>query len=175
MKRVMIIGQPGSGKSTLARELGARTGLPVFHIDREVYWMSGWQERDMDEKLARVAAIHAQDEWVFEGNFSRTFDDRTARADTFIFLDLPLWLRAWRVAKRTIGSYGRARPDMAEGCPEQVSLEFYAWIWRTRHTGRQKGLQILADPPPHLTVHHLTSPRAVRDFLTSLDLRTLTA
>ncbi|SFG18205.1 hypothetical protein SAMN04488020_101426 [Palleronia marisminoris] len=33
MKRKMIVGQPRAGKSTLARELGARTGLPVVHID----------------------------------------------------------------------------------------------------------------------------------------------
>lgn len=40
MKRVMIFGGAGSGKSTLARKIGARTGLPVIHID-PIYWEPG--------------------------------------------------------------------------------------------------------------------------------------
>ena len=41
MKRVAIIGSGGAGKSTLARALGAKTGLPVVHLDR-LYWQAGW-------------------------------------------------------------------------------------------------------------------------------------
>jgi len=43
MERVMIIGCAGAGKSTLARKLGAITGLPVIHLDRE-HWRPGWVE-----------------------------------------------------------------------------------------------------------------------------------
>ena len=41
MRRVLVIGCGGAGKSTFARELGARTGLPVVHLDR-LYWKPGW-------------------------------------------------------------------------------------------------------------------------------------
>jgi len=99
---------------------------------------------------------------------SRTFPDRLARADTFIWLDLPLPLRCWRVFKRTVLSYGKVRPDMGEGCPEQFSLEFWSFIWRTRHTGRRNGLAILKDPPSHLALHHLRSPADVLAFLRTL-------
>ncbi|MBM7067304.1 DNA topology modulation protein FlaR [Actibacterium sp. 188UL27-1] len=167
MKRVMIIGQPGSGKSTLARMLGERTGLPVRHIDL-IHWKSGWVERSRNEKHAMAHEVHMQDRWIFEGNMSATYPERIARADTCIWLDIPLWLRLWRVAKRTVAHYGQVRPDLPDGCPEQFSAEFYHFIWTTRKTGRLQGLKIVSDPPPHLAVHHLQSVQEVRRFLASI-------
>ncbi len=168
MKRVMIVGQPGSGKSTLARQIGRRTGLPVVHVDR-IHHLPGWKERPRDEKIAMAMAEQAKPEWIFEGRLSATFEDRFARADTVIFLDLPLGLRFWRVIKRSVLHYGRTRPDMQEGCPERFSYEFYKWIWDTRETGRQKELELLARDTPEKHKFHLTSPKAVRDFLVALD------
>ena len=167
MKRVMIIGQPGSGKSTLAQRLGDLTGLPVIHIDR-IHWKPGWVERAQTEKHAMAHEVHMQDRWIFEGNMSSTYAERLARADTCIWLDLPLLLRCWRVAKRTALNYGQTRPDLADDCPEQFSLEFWHFIWTTRRTGRMGGLKIMADPPVHLTVHHLRSCRDVRMFVDTI-------
>lgn len=65
IRRIMIIGQPGSGKSTLANMLGKKTGLPVYHIDREVHWLPGWVERPVEERAARCAKIHAKEQWIF--------------------------------------------------------------------------------------------------------------
>ena len=93
MRRIMIIGQPGSGKSTFARELGAITHLPVFHIDH-IHWQSGWVERPGPEKDRLCADVHAQDKWIFEGGHSTTWPERLDRADTLIWLDLPLLLWA---------------------------------------------------------------------------------
>jgi adenylate kinase family enzyme len=101
MKRVMIVGGPGSGKSTLARLLGERTGLPVVHIDH-IHWQAGWIERDKEDKDRLTREVHARDAWIFEGGHSRTYDDRMARADTLIWLDMPVWLRLWRVLRRTV-------------------------------------------------------------------------
>ena len=46
MRRALVIGSGGAGKSTLARELGARAGLPVVHLDR-LYWRPGWTKTPM--------------------------------------------------------------------------------------------------------------------------------
>ena len=165
MQRVMITGGPGSGKSTLARALGAATGLPVFHMDK-LHWKPGWVPRPLAEKVPLAHAIENRTRWIFEGGLSTTYDHRAARADTLIWLDLPIGLRFWRVLRRLITSYGRTRPDVTEDCPEvfhSETIAFWKWIWNTRHSHRTRLLRLIA-AHPHLTVHHLTSRRAVRDF-----------
>lgn len=167
MKRAMILGQPGSGKSTLARALGSKTGLPVHHMDL-IHWKPGWVERDRPEKIEMALEVERGEAWIFEGGLSATYDHRLSRCDTLIVLDMPLWLRLWRVVKRTVRHYGEARPDLPEGCPEHFNLEFYTFIWRTRHTNRDRMHRMIAKARDEVTVFHLTSPRAVREFLATV-------
>jgi adenylate kinase family enzyme len=161
----MINGGPGSGKSTLARALGNATGLPVYHMD-QIHHMPGWQPRTLPEKVLIANAIEAKGTWIFEGGLSTTYDNRAIRADTLIWIDLPVMLRWWRVAKRLITGYGQTRPDSAPNCPEEFSREtlaFWKWIWDTRDSHRNR-LQRLVDENPHLDVVHLKSRKAVGDF-----------
>lgn len=169
MQRVMITGGPGSGKSTLARKLGEVTGLPVFHMDH-IHHLPCWEPRPLMQKIAMANAIEAQAAWIFEGGLSATYTNRAARADTMIWLDLPVGLRLWRVVKRTIRDYGKTRPDVAEGCTETFDAEtvaFWKWIWQTRHSQRAR-LARLATANPHLTLYHLQSRAEVDDFLRGL-------
>ncbi|MEM8537323.1 MAG: DNA topology modulation protein FlaR [Pseudomonadota bacterium] len=169
MQRVMITGGPGSGKSTLARLMGDATGLPVYHMDH-IHWLPGWVARPADEKIQMVHAIIARDGWIFEGGHSVTFAARLARADTFIWLDLPVHLRFARVVWRTIRDHGKTRPDMAPDCAEGFHREtwpFWRYIWRTRHSARAK-LDTLAATATHQQVVHLKSPSQVRAFLATL-------
>ena len=169
MQRVMICGGPGSGKSTLARLIGERTGLPVYHMD-QIHWMPGWTPRPAAEKIPLIRDIVLMDEWIFEGGHSSTYAERAARADTFIWLDLPVGLRFRRVLWRTIRDRGITRPDMAPDCPEgfhHETLTFWRWIWQTRKTGRIK-LAKIAETSGHLRVVHLKSPSQVAAFLASL-------
>ncbi|MGL4238187.1 AAA family ATPase [Tabrizicola sp.] len=173
MQRVMIVGQPGSGKSTLARELGQRTGLPVFHMDH-IHWQAGWVERPRAEKIRLALEVEAQERWIFEGGLSATYDNRVARADTLIWLDLPVGLRFWRVVKRSVRYFGQTRSDLPDGCAERLgpeTLPFWRYIWRTRATARQRILLLLASAPPHLTIVHLRRRREVARFLNGLMLR----
>lgn len=164
MKRVMIVGQPGAGKSTLARALGDLTGLPVVHVDR-IHHLPGWKPRQRDEKIAMALESHARPEWIFEGGLSATYMERLARADVLIVLDFPLWLRCWRVFKRTLLYYGRTRPDMADGCPERFEAEFWRWIWDTRHSGRRGILALIERAGPNTDVVVLRSASQVRRWL----------
>ena len=175
MRRVMVIGQPGSGKSTFARALGDVTGLPVVHIDM-IHWQSGWRERSREEKDRLTRAVHARDAWIFEGGHSRTWPERLARADTLIWLDVPLPLRLWRVIRRAVTGLGRTRPDMPPGCPERLGrgfLEFLAYIWRTRRTSRAAMQAIFDVPPAHLRLHRLGSRADVRRYLAAVPARGL--
>jgi adenylate kinase family enzyme len=165
--RVAIVGAPGSGKSTLARQLGHRLSLPVFRMDH-IHWKPAWEERASDEKSAMARHVLAQEKWIFEGGFSKIQSERLERAQVMIWLDLPLGIRAWRIARRTIRWFGRVRPDMQERCREGLNPEmfkFFRYIWRTRHSAREKIALSLQLKPEHLHLVHLRSTRDVRRYL----------
>ena len=172
MKRVMIIGGSGSGKSTLARMLGAVTGLPVVHID-PMYWKPEWEQRSIEETHRLVLAATARQEWIFEGNNSSTFAERMARADSLVFLDMPTYLRVWRVILRTIKDYGKVRVGSSEGCPERFNWEFLSkWVLRYNTMGRPKVLQALENTPDHLKCYRLKSRKDVQAFLAEVVVHT---
>jgi adenylate kinase family enzyme len=167
MKRVMIIGQPGSGKAWLARRMGEITHLPVVHIDA-IHWAPGWAERPRAEKDRLCAGVHARPEWIFEGGHSSTWEARLDRADTVIWLDLPLGLRLRRVLWRSLCNWGRSRPELPPGCPERFNGEFVRYIWRTRRSQRSKLRWFYGQVPEDKDRHHLRSRREVADYLGGL-------
>jgi adenylate kinase family enzyme len=145
LQRVLVIGSPGAGKSTLSREIAARTGLPLHHLDR-MFWLPGWVERDRDEGRAILSEVLAQDRWIIDGNYGSTLPMRLQRADTVVWLDYPTALCLGRVFKRWWQYRGRARPDMTEGCPESLNLQFLHYVlvfrrsWRARNAAALAGL-----------------------------------
>lgn len=163
MERVMIIGCGGAGKSTLARQLGEVTGLPVVHLDK-LFWKSGWVESskaEIDEKIRQAAACPR---WIMDGNYNRTLEQRLERADTVIYLDFPRMVCLWGVFKRLLTNLGKVRPDMPEGCPEKVDLEFLRWIWNFNKDKRPQ-YKAMLEKHPEKQVYILKNRRQVRRFL----------
>lgn len=167
MRKVLVIGSGGSGKSTLAQQLGERTGLPVIHLD-SLFWRAGWQEPPRDEWAARVDELVRGDGWIMDGNYGGTLERRLAVCDTVIFLDLPRALCLWRIISRGLRYRGRTRPDMAEGCNEQLTWEFVRWVWGYPRTRRPGVLKKLGELSEGQKVYVLRSRREVRRFLESL-------
>lgn len=142
-RRVVIMGQPGSGKSTLARCLGARLGLPVFHLDN-AFWQPGWVQASPEQFRDAVSGMASLPAWVIDGNYTQTLQVRLAAADTVIYLDLPRWRCMWRIVRRMIAGRGKERTDLAAGCPEKIDFAFlkYAWNWNANR--REKNLALIA-------------------------------
>jgi adenylate kinase family enzyme len=128
VKRVLVIGSGGSGKSTLAARIGARTGLPVVHLDR-LHWSAGWVATPAEEWTRTVGEIAAREAWVMDGNYGGTLELRLAACDLVVFLDVPRLRCLWRVVWRRLRHRGHARPDMAPGCAERLDMEFIRWVW----------------------------------------------
>lgn len=107
MKKVIVIGCPGSGKTTFAEKLHKKTGLPLYYLD------AIWHKPDRthisrDEFDDRIGEILALDEWIIDGNYSRTIERRLAACDTVFLFDLPTEVCLEGATKRL----GKGRYDM---------------------------------------------------------------
>lgn len=142
MTRVLVLGCPGSGKSTLSKALAKKLGLPLVHLDR-LNWREGWQSVSREEFDRLLAAEIAKDEWIIDGNYSRTIGMRLARCDTAVYLDYPRLTCLLGVFRRVLSGRGRTRSDMGAGCPERLDWEFVRYVWDFRRTQRGKILSLL--------------------------------
>ena len=161
-KKILVIGPGGAGKSVFARQLGEILRLNVIHLD-SWYWKPGWVEPSKEEWAATVDEILRGDSWIIDGNYSGTLERRLAACDAVIFLDLPRLTCIWRVISRVLRYRSTTRPDMAEGCPERLSLKFLLWIWNYRRRTRPKVLRLLTSS--NANVITLQSPEEVDKFL----------
>lgn len=86
LKRTVVIGTSCSGKTTFAVNLAQL--LRVQHIELDALnWLPDWTERPKEEfRLIVVKAVSA-DEWVADGNYSKTRDIVWSRATAFVWLD----------------------------------------------------------------------------------------
>lgn len=144
MKRVIIIGCGGSGKSTLSRALSEKTNLAVVHLDK-LFWREGWVNIPREEFNVLLREELKKDKWIIDGNYDRTIKERLNRCDTVIYLDYPRRTCLFGIIKRFITNYGKVRPDMTEGCPEKIDLEFLKWIWNFNKVHRDKFYKILKE------------------------------
>jgi len=167
LKRILILGNCGSGKTTLGQRLGAMLGLPVVHLDR-YYWQPGWREPAPEQWRQKVAELAAGEAWIMDGNYYRSLDLRLPRADAVLYLNYPTWLCLLRVFKRYFQNRGRQRPDIVDGCPEKMDLEFLRWIWSFRKKAKPEILkQIAASGTENITCF-FDRPAPVEDFLAAL-------
>jgi adenylate kinase family enzyme len=143
MQRIIILGPCGAGKSTFARQLTEVLGIPLVHLDK-LYWKPGWVESENEDFLNRLKQILEQPTWIVDGNYTGKMSSRFEAADTIIYMDYPKWIYFPRILKRIITSYGRVRPDMAEGCPEQFDWEFIVYCWRFRRDTTPKIVRQIA-------------------------------
>jgi adenylate kinase family enzyme len=164
MKKILVIGSGGSGKSTVAIRLGKLLDIDVVHLDR-LYWNPGWIETPRPEWHKIVQEILKRDSWIIDGNYSNTLALRIEACDTVVFLDRSRPLCLWRVLKRWALYRGRSRPDIAEGCPEQINLEFILWIWGYKKRTRPKVIGMLQKSSTTKNVVWLRSESEVREFL----------
>ena len=107
MKKVIVIGCPGSGKTTFAEKLHKRTGLPLFHLD--AIWhkpdRTHISREEYDQRLAEILEV---EEWIIDGNYSRTLEVRMQASDTIFLFDLPTEVCIQGATERL----GKARYDV---------------------------------------------------------------
>lgn len=162
MKKVIILGCPGSGKSTFARKLQEKTGLPLYYLD--MIWhkpdKTTLTKEEFDEKLHELIA---RDEWIIDGNYSRTLEPRLQACDTAFVFDLPLEVCLAGAQARV----GTKRIDMPWEETE-LSQEFLNYILSFSQQKLPRLLQLAQQYSSQKQVVFFRSRRECDDFLKSL-------
>jgi adenylate kinase family enzyme len=169
MKRVAVFGNTGGGKSTLARHLAAVTGLPLYPLDLIQFRAGGGQVMH-EEYLNAHADLLLRDEWIIDG-FGDVASawERFSKADTLVYIDLPLVTHYWWVTKRLI----KAPFVTAEGWPEnspiwESTINSYKVVWRCHRRLTPRYRQLVADAANSKRVHHIRSPAAIAALLAAV-------
>lgn len=170
LRRIAVVGTSGSGKTTMARRLAEGLGVPHIELDA-LHWGPGWMPRSVEEFRQRTAEALASEAWTTDGNYSQVRDLVWSRADTVVWLDLPLPVVLWRVILRTILRVAR-REELWGGNRENVRNSFFSrdsiilWALKTYRRRRREYPLLLSRPEyGHLRVVHLRSPRQARRWL----------
>ena len=169
MKRVVVQGTSGSGKTTLAQALADRMGVACVELDA-LHHGPNWTEASAAELTEQVAAAIAGESWVVDGNYERKLGDLVVdRADTLVWLDLPLHVclaRLWRRTSRRI----RDDVELWNGNKESWQGAFWGteslFVWTVRsHIKRKRTFPGRLEHLPHLKIVRLRSEAEVERWL----------
>lgn len=163
-QRILILGCSGAGKSTLARQLSQQLGLPIIHLDQH-FWKAGWKQTAPLEWSEKVKVLCKDPKWIMDGNYGGTLSIRIPHADVIIVLDMSRWRCLYRVIKRTIKYWGRARPDMVAGCPERMDWIFFMYILQYQKKHKPRLWRQLNKVQGQVPTWVLKSPKEVHHFL----------
>lgn len=132
MKRVLVIGCPGSGKSTFARRLQKITDLPLYYLDM-LFWNADKTTVSKEVFDLRLDEVLKKEEWIIDGNYSRTMERRLERCDTVFFLDYDVQVCVDGITNRV----GTVRPDMP-WIENEVDGDFLQFVkdFKTNGTGQ---------------------------------------
>lgn len=126
-KKIMIFGRPGSGKSTFALKLHKATNIPIHHLDKHFY-EANWAEREYQEFLDIQQAIVNEDNWIIDGNSTKSLEMRYAKADLVLYFNYPKWLCLYRIFKRLFVK-DKELDDRADSCKETVRWSLIKYMW----------------------------------------------
>jgi energy-coupling factor transporter ATP-binding protein EcfA2 len=168
-ERILVLGRTGSGKTTLARELAAALDVPHVELDA-LYFGPAFSTAPLPLLRERTRVAIAGDRWVTDGNKRAVRDLVWPRADTVVWLDYPLAVSLWRLARRARHRTSALRAEAAgtggrSALPAQLLAAGRGVVTALRsHAGQRREYpRMFAEPAnQHLEVVRLRSPRAAR-------------
>lgn len=173
MRRVVLIGPGGSGKTTLDRWLERHFELPFTDLD-DVFWRPGWQKSAVADFRSDMDRITAQPLWAVAGNHTSARDLLLPRADTVVWLDLPLITVLQRSARRALRQW-RTREPICNGNRQTLARipigrdALLTYTLRTFHERRRNWPALLAARPhPHIVRLRQQDERSARQHASTV-------
>lgn len=167
-----MVGTSCSGKTTLARVIAARLEMPHVEMDA-LFWGPDWTPVATDLFRSRLEDAISGERWVMDGGYSTMREIIWSRADTVVWLDLPMPIVLGRWARRTVARI-RTREEFWPGTGNRESLRnafgrqsLLTWILTTHHRRRRTMADALA-ARPDLAAIRLRSPAEADAWLAAL-------
>jgi adenylate kinase family enzyme len=155
----MIFGRPGSGKTTLAVALSRVLLMPVHHLDK-YFFVDNWVERDKAEFIEIQQQLLNQDQWIIDGNATRSLHMRYQKADIVIYMVYPRFTCIWRVMKRFF-TKDYSIDDRAPNCKEGISLKLLRYLWGFDKRVAEK-IASLRDAYPDVKFYKITNDEELK-------------
>ena len=164
MRRVAVIGNAGGGKTTLSKRIAHDLGVAYRSVD-QIQWLPNWRfNEDFD---AHHDAWLKQAAWVIDGVAPwPAIEQRFARADTILWIDLPLATHLWWATKRLAKNLVSRDADVPEGCSLlRAAIPFYRMILQINGAHRQAmALLVEKARDQGKAVHILRTPQQIARF-----------
>jgi adenylate kinase family enzyme len=170
VRRIAIFGNAGGGKSTLARKLAELTQIPLYPVDMLQFKVGG-DKVPHDDYLRTHAELLQGEAWILDGYGDRKSAwERFARADTLIYVDLPLLTHFRWVTKRLFKGIFATPEGWPKGSPMlRSTLDSYRVLWLCHRHLTPKYREMVAEARQHKRVHHLRSPAEMAALLLEVE------
>ena len=170
MKRVAVFGNAAGGKSTLSKRLAALTRLPLHPLDL-IQFRAGGEKVPHPDYLKTHEAILRDDEWIIDGfGCVASAWERFAKADTLIYVDLPIVTHLRRVTKRLIQGLFATPEGWPENSPMwRSTMDSYKAVFLCHRHLTPRYRQMVIDMATVKRVHHLRSPAEMAGFLQAVE------
>ncbi|MBT2653025.1 MULTISPECIES: hypothetical protein [Oceanobacillus] len=164
MSKVHIIGSVGSGKTTMARAIKTILDIPHIELDN-IVWIrdsTGDRRRDLEDRDALLQSYVQQNHWVIEGVHISWVNSSLENADAIIFLDMPYYIRIYRIIRRFI--LQKLGKESANYKPT-LSMFFHMIRWNHDFENKSRETILTQLQPYREKVHILRYSKEVENFL----------
>ena len=174
--KINVIGTSGSGKTTFGRQLAEILGLPFLELDA-IFWGPDWSTPEDAELFNRLKASLEGDDWVLEGNYTRTIPVKWKKIDTVIWLDFNFVRTLWQAINRAIRRI-ITQKELWPGTGNRETLKklfsrdsIVLWTIRTHQRNKIRNARWMEDDEfSQIQFIRLRSPREAASFLDQLKL-----
>ncbi len=169
--RINIIGTSGSGKTTFGRQLAEILNIPFIELDA-LFWGPNWSPSEDEDLFPRLSEALKGDDWVLDGNYSRTTPLKWERVEIVIWLDFSfprtLLQAITRATKRLLD-----QEELWPGTGNRETLRMLfskdsivLWTITSYRRRRMNIIKLMGFPQyQHIQFHRLRSHKQAAGFL----------
>ena len=172
--KINVVGTSGSGKTTFGKQLAEILNIPLIEMDA-IYWGPDWSGAFDQELFSRLNTALEAENWVLDGNYSRTEDIKWKQVEDVIWLDFSFPRTVYQAISRAIPRLV-SQEELWPGTGNRESLRMLLsrdsivlWTIQTYGRRKKKYLSMMkADEYSHLRFHRVRSPQEADQLLQDL-------